>query len=109
MTPQLFINYKLKSVEHLPWRVLMYKVNFLLFLFSPREEIPFLSGMARIPNSSHLHPTPFFCFSHQEKISRSFQVWPASPILLFLFDYHPEKISRSSPPWPASQFFFFAC
>lgn len=25
MTPQLFINYKLKSVEHLPWRVLMYK------------------------------------------------------------------------------------
>ena len=25
MTPQLFINYKLKSVAHLPWRVLMYK------------------------------------------------------------------------------------
>ena len=25
MTPQLFINYKLKSVEHLPWRTFMYK------------------------------------------------------------------------------------
>jgi hypothetical protein len=25
MTPQLFINYKLKSVAHLPWRVFMYK------------------------------------------------------------------------------------
>eukprot|EP00954_Amorphochlora_amoebiformis_P009316 724921-Amorphochlora_amoeboformis.AAC.1 len=25
MTPQIFINYKLKSVAHLPWRPLMYK------------------------------------------------------------------------------------
>uniref|UniRef100_A0A7S2SU91 Cleft lip and palate transmembrane protein 1 n=1 Tax=Rhizochromulina marina TaxID=1034831 RepID=A0A7S2SU91_9STRA len=25
MTPQLFINYKLKSVSHLPWRVMVYK------------------------------------------------------------------------------------
>ena len=25
MTPQLFINYKLKSVAHLPWRAFMYK------------------------------------------------------------------------------------
>ncbi len=27
MTPQLFINYKLKSVAHLPWRVFVYKVT----------------------------------------------------------------------------------
>ena len=26
MTPQLFINYKLKSVANLPWRALTYKV-----------------------------------------------------------------------------------
>ncbi len=26
MTPQLFINYKLQSVAHLPWRMLTYKV-----------------------------------------------------------------------------------
>ena len=25
MTPQLFINYKLKSVAHLPWRAMVYK------------------------------------------------------------------------------------
>lgn len=25
MTPQLFINYKLKSVAHMPWRVMLYK------------------------------------------------------------------------------------
>ena len=25
MTPQLYINYKLKSVEHLPWRTMIYK------------------------------------------------------------------------------------
>jgi hypothetical protein len=25
MTPQLYINYKLKSVEHLPWRALIYR------------------------------------------------------------------------------------
>lgn len=25
MTPQLYINYKLKSVDHLPWRAFTYK------------------------------------------------------------------------------------
>lgn len=25
MTPQLFLNYKLKSVSHLPWRMLVYR------------------------------------------------------------------------------------
>ena len=25
MTPQLFINYKLKSVAHMPWRAMIYK------------------------------------------------------------------------------------
>lgn len=25
MTPQLYINYKLKSVAHLPWRMLIYR------------------------------------------------------------------------------------
>ena len=25
MTPQLFINYKLKSVAHLPWKAMIYK------------------------------------------------------------------------------------
>lgn len=25
MTPQLYINYKLKSVDHLPWKTLIYR------------------------------------------------------------------------------------
>lgn len=25
MTPQLFINYKMKSVAHMPWKVMVYK------------------------------------------------------------------------------------
>ncbi|VDN04641.1 unnamed protein product [Thelazia callipaeda] len=28
MLPQLFVNYRMKSVAHLPWRAFMYKVNF---------------------------------------------------------------------------------
>eukprot|EP00962_Isochrysis_galbana_P054205 scaffold25732_cov95-Isochrysis_galbana.AAC.1 len=27
MTPQLFINYRLKSTAHMPWRTFMYKVR----------------------------------------------------------------------------------
>jgi hypothetical protein len=27
MTPQLFINYRMKSVAHLPWKFFMYKVS----------------------------------------------------------------------------------
>lgn len=34
MTPQLFINYKLKSVAHLPWRMLTYKVESGVFFFA---------------------------------------------------------------------------
>ena len=30
MTPQLFINYKMKSVAHLPWRMMTYKVPILI-------------------------------------------------------------------------------
>ena len=29
MLPQLFVNYKLKSVAHLPWKAFMYKVCFI--------------------------------------------------------------------------------
>ena len=32
MLPQLFLNYKLKSVAHLPWRAFMYKVRLLFHL-----------------------------------------------------------------------------
>jgi hypothetical protein len=36
MTPQLYINYKLKSVEHMPWKVMTYRAlnTFIDDLFS---------------------------------------------------------------------------
>ncbi|CAD6187579.1 unnamed protein product [Caenorhabditis auriculariae] len=51
MTPQLFINYKLKSVAHLPWRMLTYKfVNTFiddLFAFVIRMPIMYRIGCFR--------------------------------------------------------------
>lgn len=51
MTPQLFVNYKLKSVAHLPWKPFMYKAfntfiddvfSWVAFLSSPHSQCPFL-------------------------------------------------------------------
>jgi len=44
MTPQLFINYKLKSVAHLPWRMLTYKAlnTFIDDLFAFVIKMPML-------------------------------------------------------------------
>uniref|UniRef100_A0A7I5EDZ4 Cleft lip and palate associated transmembrane protein 1 n=1 Tax=Haemonchus contortus TaxID=6289 RepID=A0A7I5EDZ4_HAECO len=51
MTPQLFINYKLKSVAHLPWRMLTYKFinTFIddLFAFVIRMPIMYRIGCFR--------------------------------------------------------------
>ncbi|KAI0988917.1 hypothetical protein GJ496_000689 [Pomphorhynchus laevis] len=44
MTPQLFINYKLKSVAHLPWRMMTYKAlnTFIDDIFAFVVKTPFL-------------------------------------------------------------------
>lgn len=48
MTPQLFINYKLKSVAHLPWRAFMYKAlnTFIDDLFAFIIKMPTLHRVA---------------------------------------------------------------
>lgn len=48
MTPQLFLNYKLKSVAHLPWRVLGYRfVNtFIDDLFAFIIRMPTMARMS---------------------------------------------------------------
>eukprot|EP00467_Chlorarachnion_reptans_P022321 CAMPEP_0114536806 /NCGR_PEP_ID=MMETSP0109-20121206/29214_1 /TAXON_ID=29199 /ORGANISM="Chlorarachnion reptans, Strain CCCM449" /LENGTH=586 /DNA_ID=CAMNT_0001720599 /DNA_START=30 /DNA_END=1791 /DNA_ORIENTATION=- len=48
MTPQLFINYKLKSVAHLPWRTITYKAfnTFVDDLFSLVIDMPLLHRLA---------------------------------------------------------------
>lgn len=48
MTPQLFINYKLKSVAHLPWKVFVYKAlnTFIDDLFAFVIKMPWLHRLA---------------------------------------------------------------
>ncbi|KAJ3056958.1 hypothetical protein HK097_002336 [Rhizophlyctis rosea] len=48
MTPQLFINYKLKSVAHMPWKTFMYKAlnTFVDDLFAFVIKMPFLHRIA---------------------------------------------------------------
>lgn len=71
MTPQLFINYKLKSVAHLPWRMLTYKAlnTFIddLFAFVIKMPVMYRIGCLRdgeAPGrlgtraSDHLHLWP---------------------------------------------------
>jgi hypothetical protein len=62
MTPQLFLNYKLKSVAHLPWRVLIYKSlnTFIDDLFSFIIRMP---TMARI--SCFRDDVVFFIYLYQ--------------------------------------------
>ena len=62
MTPQLFLNYKLKSVAHLPWRVMVYKTinTFIDDLFSFIIRMP---TMARI--SCFRDDVVFFVYLYQ--------------------------------------------
>jgi hypothetical protein len=62
MTPQLFLNYKLKSVAHLPWNVLVYKSlnTFIDDLFSFIIRMP---TMARI--SCFRDDVVFFIYLYQ--------------------------------------------
>jgi hypothetical protein len=62
MTPQLFLNYKMKSVAHLPWRVLVYKSlnTFIDDLFSFIIRMP---TMARI--SCFRDDIVFFIYLYQ--------------------------------------------
>ncbi|KYQ88563.1 hypothetical protein DLAC_11294 [Tieghemostelium lacteum] len=48
MTPQLFINYKLKSVSHLPWRVFMYRAlnTFIDDLFAFIIKMPLMHRLS---------------------------------------------------------------
>jgi hypothetical protein len=57
MTPQLFINYKLKSVAHLPWRMLTYKAlnTFIDDLFAFVIKMPMLYRLGCFRDGKYLH------------------------------------------------------
>ncbi|KAK2197719.1 bifunctional Cleft lip and palate transmembrane 1/Cleft lip and palate transmembrane protein 1-like protein [Babesia duncani] len=62
MTPQVYINYKLKSVDHLPWRALFYKTlnTFVDDVASFLIEMPWLHRL-----SCFRDDIIFFCYLYQ--------------------------------------------
>eukprot|EP01068_Selenidium_serpulae_P015673 Selendium_serpulae@DN6231_c4_g1_i4.p1 len=62
MTPQLYINYKLQSVEHLPWRALGYRTlnTFIDDIFSFVIDMPMLHRVACLRDD-----VIFFCYLYQ--------------------------------------------
>jgi hypothetical protein len=73
MTPQLFVNYKLKSVAHLPWRPLMYKAfnTFIDDVFAWLIEMPLGHRIACLRDD-----VVFFVYLYQRYI---YQVDKARP------------------------------
>lgn len=68
MTPQLFINYKLKSVAHMPFRTMMYKSlnTFIDDLFSFIIKMPMLHRLACLRDD-----VIFFVYLYQRYIYRT--------------------------------------
>ncbi|MPC73607.1 Cleft lip and palate transmembrane protein 1 [Portunus trituberculatus] len=67
MTPQLFINYKLKSVAHLPWRMLTYKAlnTFIDDIFAFVIKMPTMYRLGCLRDD-----VIFFIFLYQRYIYR---------------------------------------
>ena len=61
MTPQLFINYKMKSVAHLPWRMLTYKAlnTFIDDLFAFVIKMPTLYRLGCFRDGTYFCGTIF--------------------------------------------------
>lgn len=81
MTPQLFINYKLKSVAHLPWRMMTYKFlnTFIDDIFAFVIKMPtmyrlgcFRDGKCSIDNNEMTFVYPLLLFCSLQILSSSY-------------------------------------
>ncbi|KAJ8280771.1 hypothetical protein GJAV_G00058790 [Gymnothorax javanicus] len=65
MTPQLFINYKMKSVAHLPWRMLTYKAlnTFIDDLFAFVIRMPMMYRIGCLRDDVVLPPSSSFTYT----------------------------------------------
>jgi hypothetical protein len=82
MTPQLFINYKLKSVAHLPWRMMTYKFlnTFIDDIFAFVIKMPTMYRLGCFRDGECFPP-----FS--SNISNSFPLARPTDIVFFVFLY----------------------
>jgi hypothetical protein len=65
MTPQLYVNYRLKSVAHMPWRAFMYKTfnTFIDDVFAFAVTMPFIHRLACLRDD-----LVFFVYLYQRRI-----------------------------------------
>eukprot|EP00127_Corallochytrium_limacisporum_P007300 Clim_evm41s246 gene=Clim_evmTU41s246 len=94
MTPQLFINYKLKSVAHLPWRMLTYRAlnTFIDDLFAFIIKMPLLHRLACFRDD-----LIFFIYLYQRYI------YPVDPNRRFDEDDGTQEPSEASEGKPLLQ------
>ncbi|MES1907633.1 MAG: hypothetical protein MHM6MM_000714 [Cercozoa sp. M6MM] len=87
MTPQLFINYKLRSVAHMPWRVMVYRAfnTFVDDLFSLVVPMPNLHRLACLRDD-----IIFFIFLYQRYI------YPVDKTRLASLDGDDEAVVEAS-------------
>ncbi|KAG8143534.1 putative Cleft lip and palate associated transmembrane protein [Naja naja] len=92
MTPQLFINYKLKSVAHLPWRMLTYKAlnTFIDDLFAFVIKMPMMYRIGCLRDD-----VVFFIYLYQRWIYR------VDPTRVNEFGISGEEPSGRTPPTPS--------
>ncbi|XP_037090687.1 cleft lip and palate transmembrane protein 1 homolog [Pollicipes pollicipes] len=89
MTPQLFINYKMKSVAHLPWRMLTYKAlnTFIDDMFAFVIKMPMMYRIGCLRDD-----VVFFIFLYQRYIYR------VDPSRMNEFGYSQEMLERRGQP-----------
>ncbi|VVC34863.1 Hypothetical protein CINCED_3A002735 [Cinara cedri] len=89
MTPQLFINYKLKSVAHLPWRMMSYKClnTFIDDIFAFVIKMPTMYRLGCFRDD-----VVFFIFLYQRWIYR------VDPTRVNEFGYAAEPIEEETTP-----------
>jgi len=92
MTPQLFINYKMKSVAHLPWRMLTYKAlnTFIDDMFAFIIKMPMMYRIGCLRDD-----VVFFIFLYQRYIYR------VDPRRVNEFGYSQDMLERKTAE-PAS-------
>ncbi|KAF0287196.1 Cleft lip and palate transmembrane protein 1 [Amphibalanus amphitrite] len=93
MTPQLFINYKMKSVAHLPWRMMTYKAlnTFIDDMFAFIIKMPMMYRIGCLRDD-----VVFFIFLYQRYIYR------VDPSRVNEFGFSQEMLERKQTGAPAA-------